>query len=115
MQKWLFPSGAPAGVLAPHLRDVWVPVTEYCGSVHKGRKNFLLLMHAGALSTTVSLGSRIPRDRVVSIAHLLLMGTVEKRGLLPRAESCLCWLSSVSNHMLMLHKQTAVLFGLSSS
>lgn len=115
MLRWLSPSRALAGVLAPHLRDVSVLDTEYCGSVHKGRRNLLLLTHAEALSTTGALGSSIPRDHVVSIAQLLLVGTVEKRGLLPRAEGSLCWLSSVSNRMLMPHRQIAVLFGLSSS
>lgn len=96
-------------------------ISETCGSqilntvdqyTREGETFFSWSMQA--LSKTGFLGSRILRDYVVSIAQLLLMGTVEKRGLLPRAEGCLCWLSPASNHMLMLHKQIAVLFGLSS-
>lgn len=83
------------------------------GLVHEGRRD--LLISAGALSTVGCLGSRSSRDHLVSTAQFLLMGTVEKRGLLPRVESCLCWLSSVTKHTLMLHNPTAVVFGLSSS
>lgn len=78
MQKWLSPSGAPAAVLEP----ISEPCKEKMPSLDPCRSH----------EPVCIFGIWIPQGLHCQHHPDFLLGAAEKRGLLPRDESSLCWL-----------------------